>query len=100
MWMSYKEMPTPLKLITVHNSSVGLNEMKPNISLTLGLMAGTNLLVFGQSPQEPGLICLPLHRHVGNASVHQSPVMLGFISFSPTYHATGLAVRQAYRERQ
>ena len=33
------------------------------------------------------LMCLPLHRHVGNACVHPQPVMLGFISFSTTYRA-------------
>ena len=81
-------------------SAVGLNEMKPNISLrhllshphnpmlpdaalTLGLVAGTNVLVFCESPRELCLMCLPLHWHVGNASAHPTPVMLGSFRLIP-----------------
>ncbi|MDP1679200.1 MAG: hypothetical protein Q8L02_03630, partial [Candidatus Nitrotoga sp.] len=31
---------------------------------------------------KPNIMCLPLHRHVGNASVHPPPVRLGFILLS------------------
>ena len=58
--------------------------MLPDAALMLGLAADTNVLAFCQPPREPGLMCLPMHLHVGNASVHQLPVRLGFILFSPT----------------
>jgi hypothetical protein len=66
--------------------------MKPNISRTLGLVAGTNVLVFCQSPEEPSFIFPPLNRHVGNASVHPFLLMLGFISFRPSYRAENYGV--------
>jgi hypothetical protein len=66
--------------------------MKPNISRTLGLVAGTNVLVFCQSPEESGFMCPPLNRHVGNASVRPPLVMFGFISFSPSYRAENSGV--------
>ena len=49
-------------------------------------------LSFVSRRESPALRASHVHLHVGNASVHQPPVMLGFISFSPTYWARIRAV--------
>lgn len=42
--------------------------------------------------RELDFMSLPLHRHIGNASVHPSLAMLGFISSSLTYWVYTMAL--------